>query len=244
MPVDLELVLAADVSGSVDSTDFALQRDGYEAAFRDASLISKIAGGSIGSIAATLVYWSDSAVQSVGWTRSVTPRRPMRLPNAIAAAGRPSSGSTGMTNALNFSAGLFANDFEGSREVIDVSGDGSESVACSFSNPSCVPLQDARDAFLAGGDDRTINALWIDDRNFFGDDSVDTINALAYGDTNVIGGPGHFQDIVQDFPEFGAAILRKLEREVTSDPVPAPGVLTLFGFGLLGLAFASRRRTG
>ncbi|MDZ7829556.1 MAG: PEP-CTERM sorting domain-containing protein [Halofilum sp. (in: g-proteobacteria)] len=43
-------------------------------------------------------------------------------------------------------------------------------------------------------------------------------------------------------PEFGAAILNKLEREVDPTPVPAPGVLTLFGFGLLGLAFASRRR--
>ncbi|MDZ7829555.1 MAG: DUF1194 domain-containing protein [Halofilum sp. (in: g-proteobacteria)] len=127
-------------------------------------------GGSIGSIAATLVYWSDSAVQSVGWTQISDATSANAFADAIAAAARPFGGGTGMTNAVNFSAGLFDNDFEGSREVIDVSGDGSESVKRALAPVTrvCVTAagRHATRSWLAATD-RTINALWIDDRDFF-----------------------------------------------------------------------------
>ena len=245
VPVDLELVLLADVSGSLDNVDFALQRDGYVSAFNSAGIQSAILGGALGQIAVSLVYWSDSPSIAVNWTLIDSAAAASNFASAIAAAPRSSSGSTGMTRALTFGAGLFANNYEGTRLTIDVSGDGAESNACNFDDETCLPLQAARDSFLAGGANRTINAIWIDDRNFFGDDAADTINALDYGATNVIGGANAFQLIAQDFGDFQQGIASKLTREIVGgDPVPAsePASLALFGLGLAGLALIRRRK--
>lgn len=240
VPVALELALMADVSGSVDTADFNLQRLGYQHAFEDAAVQAAIAASPNG-IAVSLIYWSDAVVQTIGWTHLTDAVSANAFAAAIAAAGRPFSGGTGMTNAMTFTSGLFTNNgFEGRREVIDVSGDGSESNLCSSFVGTCVPLQNARNAFLAGGSARAINALWIDDRDFFGDDPADAINAFQYGITNVIGGAGAFQAIAQDFNTFEGEIISKIGREIIHE-TPEPSVLSLLGLGLLGLAWTRRR---
>lgn len=241
VPVGLELVLMADVSGSLDATDFNLQRDGYVTAFQSAAVQNAILGSTLGSIAVTLVYWSTAPVQSVPWTLINSAASANAFAAAIAAAPRPSSGSTNMIGAMNFSAPLFNNNgFEGVRRVIDVSGDGAQSdPPCTFDQLNCPGLQTARANALAGGV-TTINALWIDDRDFFGDDPTDIINALAYGTLNVIGGVNPFQNIVDDFPDFAAAIRGKLVREVQG--APEPGTTALLGIALLLAVGMVRRR--
>lgn len=133
VPVDLELVLAVDVSGSVDSTEFAFQRDGYAAAFQDPSLTGLFTGGR--SIATTFVYWAGDGVQvqAVPWTQISSAGEAQAFATAIGATprpigGLPDAGQTGVSRALDFSVGLFTDDFDGTRRLIDISGDGSENL--------------------------------------------------------------------------------------------------------------------
>jgi uncharacterized protein DUF1194/PEP-CTERM motif-containing protein len=243
VPVDLELVLLTDNSGSISGADFALSRQGYQAAFQSAAVQTAIVGGTLGQIAVTLLDFSGNAQQnqSVPWTLINSAATANAFGAAVGAAPRSFSGGTGITAGVNASAALLAanNGFEGTRLVIDVVGDGAESEVCAFSAAVCAPLQAARAAALAGGV-TTINALWIDDRDFFGDDPADTIQALPYGLTNVIGGANPSQAIVEDFSDFAPAIRAKLEREVTGG-VPEPGTTALIGLALLGLSLVRRR---
>jgi len=236
--VDLELVLLCDVSGSVDSTDFGLIRGGYESAFRDAGIINSIqTAGPNGSIAATLVYWSTSQAQVVPWTVITDATSANAFADAIAGAARTSSGGTEMAAAMNFAIPLFNNQIDGLRQVIDVTGDGADSTDYAQISPN---VQAARDAAVAAGVD-TINALFVDDRDFFGDDAADFIKAIPYGEDNVIAGAGAFVNLVQNFDEFGAAVQAKIGKEI--DPtIPAPGALLLGSLGVSLVGWMRRRR--
>ncbi|MFV0515269.1 MAG: DUF1194 domain-containing protein [Jhaorihella sp.] len=222
--VDLELQLLVDVSGSVSASEFNLQRDGYEAAFRSAPIINAITGGTIGSIAAQLVYWSSSSRQAIGvaWTHISDSTTANAFADAIAAAARPFSGSTSIDAAIRYANPLYDdNGFEGTRLVMDISGDGTSSKS---------RTEAARDAAEALG--ITINGLPIG-----GFSSIENFytNSVITSDGFVVA--------ASSFDDFGRAVAKKLEIEIGGGPgpvpIPAAGWLLLTGMGGL---MAMRRR--
>jgi len=223
-PVDLELQLLVDVSGSVSGGEFALQQQGYSDAFRDSGIQDAIDSGAIGSIAVQLVFWSSAGNQQIAidWTE-VTGATSDSFADLIDAATRPFFGGTAPGSALNFGAPLFnGNGFEGDRLVIDVSGDGAQNDGPSTSA--------ARDAALASGID-AINGIIIE-----GEPGLE-----AFYQANIVGGVGGFLEIAASFADFSAAVRRKLGREITG-VVPVPGALLLMLTGLGGIRLAGRKK--
>jgi hypothetical protein len=204
--VDLELVLAVDVSYSMELDEQRLQRQGYVAAFLEPALIEAIENGPVGRIAVTYVEWGGSAVQVTPWTlidgrgtaaqySELLRRQPIRR---IA--------FTSISNTLAFTRRLFDySPFEGSRHVIDISGDGP--------NNSGVPAPVARNSTVARG--ITIDGLPIMLKTHAASDSAAIPDLDAYYRECVIGGDGAFLVKVTDSGEFARAILRKLIIEIS-----------------------------
>jgi len=224
--VDLELLLLVDVSGSIDSSEFALQRTGYVNAFNNPSLVTAIQNGSIGSIAVSLVYWSGTGQQqqAVSWTLINDATSATAFATAVGNAARPyAGGNTALGEALQVGGALFPNNsFEGTRDVIDVSGDGATNTGISSST--------GRASALAAGVD-TINGLVI-----LGESGL-----LAHYQTEVIGGVDPFVIAVSSFDDFGHAIEDKLIGEING-AVPEPLTIVAVACGLGGLGRYIRRR--
>lgn len=209
--VSTELVLAVDVSGSVSTSEFNLQRDGYVNAFRDAGIISQIEGLT-GGIAVSLVYWSTSATQATSWFHITDAASSNLFADAIAAASRPFFGGTDIADGIDLAADLLLNnDFDGGRLVIDVSGDGSQTSGC-FPLSCLERIQNSRDAAVAQG--IVINGLPILDNPF------STLDQY-YAD-NVVGGEGSFVLPASGFADFGQAVKEKIGREIQPTPTPTP----------------------
>lgn len=202
LPVDLELVLAVDASASIDNDEAQLQRLGYVAALTDPRVIRAIQSGMLGRIAVIYVEWGDGDQQRVvgGW-RLISDAASARAYAAeIASAVRESWINTSIGGAIEFAVPLFdGNGFEGTRRIIDISGDGRNS----SNGPR---LDEARADALSRG--ITINGLPILDR-LAGAGELD-----RYYAERVIGGPGAFRIAAHGFEDFASAILDKLVLEI------------------------------
>ena len=195
---DLELSLVTDISGSVDSTEYALQMGGYSQAFRNPILHNAIMGGAIGQIAVNLVFFDDFASEGLPFTLLGSGADAIAFADMLDALARPRSGSTNPAAGIDLAtAGMLTNNFDGTRLVIDVSGDGE---GFAFSDAA------ARDAALAAGID-TINGL-----------PIGPLSLEDYYRDFIVGGDGAFVNSVAAFEDFEASVLEKLRREISGDP--------------------------
>ena len=202
---DLELILAVDVSASMDEDEHLLQRHGYAEAFRHRDLITAIRSGFGGRIAVTYLEWAGTgtATQTIPWTIISNEKEALAFADRLDREPIYSEQRTSISDALESAARLFdANIIDGERRVIDVSGDGANNMGPSVTS--------ARDAIVKRG--ITINGLpimlgkpmaWYDIPNL----------DLYYRDC-VIGGPGAFVMPVHGAAEMSNTIRRKLVMEV------------------------------
>ena len=201
----LELLLAVDASTSVDAREFRLQRDGLAQAFVSEEVLRAIASAGPRGIAVALMEWAGPRQQEivVDWTHITDETDARAFAARLRAAPRVVSGFTDIRTAIDVARIEIArNAFEGARKVIDVSGDGT----ASNGSPDA-----ARDRALAQG--MTINGLVIYSQEY---DLGDLANMaiLAHYRFRVIGGPGAFIEVAEDFEDFARAIRRKLLREI------------------------------
>lgn len=214
-PVDVLLVLAVDVSRSVDDDEARLQREGYRAAVSDPQVLEAIRGGMIGAIGLAYVEWAGAEYQRLvlPWMRISGVAEAHAWSEKLAEAPRASLSWTSISGGLDFSRSVLAEaPYEATRRVIDVSGDGV--------NNSGGPVETARDRLVAEG--VTINGLPIvNDRPTFG--RMPPIPLDEYYRDSVIGGTGAFCIVAEDFQSFGQAVKRKLIREVAGLGGPTIG---------------------
>lgn len=216
MEVDLELVLAVDISYSMDFDELALQRDGYISAMTSKEVLDAIKDGPTGKIAVAYVEWAGSQQVrlSVGWHVIDGPKSAESFASKLAEIPLQRAYRTSISSALAFSAPLFDdNGFKGARRVIDVSGDGV--------NNQGPPVTVTRDEVVARG--IVINGLPVmikPPSNY----SMDLPNLDEYYRDCVIGGPGAFMIPATSRETFKEAIRTKLVLEIAGI-VPEPRVI-------------------
>jgi hypothetical protein len=218
--VDLLLVLAADVSRSVDQRKFQLQREGYAAAIADKRVLEAISSGRHRRIAMCFVEWSGVSAQKlvIDWTVIDGPETARKFGDQLLELPRSFAERTSISGGIDFSMALLERaPFEAARRTIDVSGDGT--------NNSGRDVTIARDNALAKG--VTINGLVIlSDRPMaWNPEHTNPPGGLAhYYRSYVIGGPGAFVIVAENFNSFGQAIVKKLIAEIAEAPLrPAGG---------------------
>lgn len=212
--VDLLLVLAADISRSVDAIKFKLQREGYAAALTHQRVLAAIKSMPSSRIAICYVEWSGASAQAiiVDWTSIGTEAEAKGFAEKILAAPRLFMERTAIGTAIDFSMQQFARSpFRSSRRVIDVSGDGTSNVGREVTA--------ARDDAVAQG--VTINGLAILSEIPLPFNPLHTHppgGLLRYYQDNVIGGPGAFALAAENHEAFPRLILSKLVKEIATLP--------------------------
>jgi hypothetical protein len=208
--VDLLLALSSDVSRSVDHPKFLLQREGYAAAISDPHVIEAIKSGPHQRIAICFVEWSGFGAQKlvVDWTIIDGIATARKFGDQLLELPRSFADRTSISGGIEFAtAQIERAPFEAPRRAIDVSGDGT--------NNAGRDVKLARDETLAKG--IVINGLVIlSDRPVpWNAEHTNPPGGLdKYYQDNVVGGPGAFVLVAENFDSFGRAIIKKLIAEI------------------------------
>lgn len=212
--VDVELVLAVDVSYSMDMDELAVQREGYAQAIRSGDFLKTLKTGPTGRIAVTYFEWAAAGDQKIilPWQVIDGPESADAVATEIMNAPLRRASRTSISGAINFAVPLFdQNPYHGLRRVIDISGDGR--------NNNGRDLEEVRAEALARG--IVINGLPIvNDRPTRWGTPPERDLDLYYRD-HVIGGPGAFFIVADGFHSFANAIRTKLVREIAMAPAPS-----------------------
>ena len=205
LEVDVELVLAVDVSWSMDTGEQLIQRQGYAAAFRDETVVRAMTGGYHRRVAVTYLEWASETAQrqTVPWMLIESPEDAEAFAQAIENASPASARGTSISAALATAANLIeTNDYAGNKRVIDISGDGQN-----ISGPPVTPVRDwvAQKGII-------INGLPLMLRPFEAGDLG------KYYEDNVIAGFGAFVIRVEDVGTLASSIRSKLILEIASVP--------------------------
>ncbi|TFV38981.1 DUF1194 domain-containing protein [Bradyrhizobium niftali] len=204
--VDVELVIAVDVSYSMDLDELAIQREGYEQAVVSKEFLQALRAGPNGRVAVTYFEWSASTDQKIiiPWRLIDGPESADAVAAEIMKTPVRRGSRTSISGAIEFAMPLFdENPYRGLRRVIDISGDGP--------NNNGVPVAGPRDAALQKG--IVINGLpvMVKEPSFA---TMDIDHLDWYYEDCVIGGPGSFVVAINDREKFKEAIRTKLILEV------------------------------
>lgn len=209
--VDLKLVLAMDVSGSMDNEELWLERAGTAAAFLDPDVIKAIQGGALGRVAVSMLDFSSPGFGKtvIGWRIIRDRAGAAALARRILALPRPPGDRTSISNALELGAALIRSsdkDIVATRKVIDVAGDGANNIGKA--------LQPTRDLVTRQG--IVVNGLPVMDESANGYFP----NLDRYYQACVAGGRGAFVIIVRSYRDFASAMRRKLILEIAQNESP------------------------
>ena len=233
--VDREILILVDVGKSVSDADFSAMMLGYAEAFESSSVIAAVENGDVGSIAASLVFYSDKKEQAVGvgWMEMSTLVEAETFADQLRGVGRPfNKNKTSIAEAMDFAVPLFGtetggagNGFESGEQMLLMAADGADDHSPKMNGNRDTTVADSRDAALADGVD-VINALTVGAAG-----SVDAYFAQFVVGGSVDGVLGQVQN-VEDFADFGGVVAMQIQAAV---PEPHLGLVLLIGFGLLGM---------
>jgi hypothetical protein len=206
--VDLKLVLAMDVSGSINNDELWLERTGTATAFLDPDVISAIQQGALGRIAVSVLDFSSPGFGKtvIGWRIIQDPASAAALARAILAVPRTPGDRTSVSNALELGSKLIRSsekDIIATREAIDVAGDGANNIG--------KPMQQIRENVTAQG--IVVNGLPVMDESANGYFP----NLDKYYQACVAAGRGAFVIAVRNYKDFASAMRRKLILEISQN---------------------------